>query len=292
MNVIERTRGAADELERRLIAAGVKPAHLQSARRLAEFEAIPLARALRDLGVASSEQLARALAQASGLQYVSFIELMSHDYRSVARLKVASPLAGLPLSLNGNCLRIAMADADGEIAVDFMAYQLEVCIASTRALRHAYRRNFTHTEDLYRALAAETRTTQSPDHTLYPKLLIALLRHACYIAAPDVQLHVMGESGIVRLVVDGVGQIFDVLAAKAVHALYNVTLRATGKNEDQLQKHIFGDASFAEAGLADELVRREFDELRSEYDFRMNFGRAKSGVTLSVRILARDAESQ
>jgi type II secretory ATPase GspE/PulE/Tfp pilus assembly ATPase PilB-like protein len=40
------------------------------------------------------------------------------------------------------------------------------------------------------------------------------------------------------------------------------------------------------------VVRREFEELRNEYDFRMNFGRAKSGITLTVRFLARDAETQ
>lgn len=296
MDASEKLRAAGDELARHLIAAGVKPAHLRSAGRLSEHSGRSLAVALRDLGLASSEQLARALAQACGLGYVSFVELMSHDYSTVAGLKVESPLTGLPLALEGNRLRIAIPERDAQIAAPFMAYELEPCIASTRALRHAYRRIFADTERIYRELSAEARQAESKqdgaDHALYPKLLVALLRHACYTGASDLQMQLLGEVGVIRLVVDGVGRSFDVLAASSVKKLYNVTLRSTGKNEDQLQKQIFGDASFAEAGLSDEVVRREFDELSNEYDFRMNFGRAKSGITLTVRLLARDAETQ
>jgi type II secretory ATPase GspE/PulE/Tfp pilus assembly ATPase PilB-like protein len=244
------------------------------------------------LGLASSEQLARAIAAASGLRYVSFVELMAHDYSSVAHFEVSNALTGLPLALEGHRLRVAVADPDSELTPEFMAYELDRCIASTRGLRHAYRRVFAHTERIYRDAARETANAASEDHTLFPKLLVALLRHACYAGASDLQVHLVGEVGLVRLVVDGVGQTFDVLSRKAVEALYNVMLRSTGKNEDQLQKQIFGEASFAEAGLSDEVVRREFDELRNEYDFRLNFGRAKSGLTLTVRFLARDAETQ
>jgi type II secretory ATPase GspE/PulE/Tfp pilus assembly ATPase PilB-like protein len=292
MDASERRHIAGHDLERHLIAAGVRKAHLRSARRLADFSAISLDCALHQLGLASSEQLARALAASSGLRYVSFVDLMAHDYRSVGSLRVGNPLTGLPMELRGHRLRIAVADPDSEIAADFMAYELERCIASTRALRHAYRRTFAQTERTYRELSAEIRTTTTADHALFPRMLVALLRHACYTGASDLQIHLIGEVGLVRLVVDGVGHTFDVLSAKAVESLYNVTLRSTGKNEDQLQKQIFGEASFAEAGLSDEVVRREFEELRNEYDFRMNFGRAKGGLTLTVRFLARDAETQ
>ncbi len=296
MDVSEKLRAAGDELARHLIAAGVKPAHLRSAGRLSEQSGRSLAVALRDLGLASSEQLAKALAKASSLEYVSFVDLMSHDYSTVVGFKVGNPLTGLPLALKGNRLRIAIPERNAEVAAHFMAYELEHCIASTRALRHAYRRIFADTERIYRELAEETRRAElnqgAADHALYPKLLVALLRHACYTGASDLQMQLLGDVGVIRLVVDGVGQTFDVLSASSVKKLYNVTLRSTGKNEDQLQKQIFGDASFAEAGLSDEVVRREFDELSHEYDFRMNFGRAKSGITLTVRFLARDAETQ
>ena len=292
MDASEKIHASGSDLARHLTAAGVKPAHLRSARRLAEFAGTSLADALRDLGLASSEQLARALAEASASRYVSFVELMGHDYSTVGGFCVANPLTGLPLELSGNRLRIAVPDRNAEIAVDFMAFELDICIASTRALRHAYRRVFANTERLYRELAAAVCKSDTVDHALYPKLLVALLRHACYAGASDLQLHLIGDVGVVRLVVDGVGQTFDVLSATSVQSLYNVTLRSTGKNEDQLQKQIFGDASFAEAGLSDEVVRREFEELRNEYDFRMNFGRAKGGITLTIRFLARDAETQ
>src|SRR5260221_3848323 len=292
MDGSERLVDAGNELARHLTAAGVKPAHLRSARRLAEFAGISPAEALREVGLATSEQLARAVAAASGLRYVTFTDLVGNDFSSVASMKVGSPLAGLPLELQGNRLTIAVAHRECEIASEFMAYALTLCIASTRALRHAYRRIFAETERIYRGLAAETRKADSADHALYPRLLAALLRHACYTGASDLHLHVLGDVGIVRLVVDGAGRTFDVLSAKSVRSLYNVTLRSTGKNEDQLQKQIFGDASFAEGALSDEVVRREFEELRNEYDFRMNFGRAKSGITLTVRLLARDAETQ
>ena len=292
MDASERIRASREGLSRHLIAAGVKPAHLRSARRLADFSGIPIAEALREMGLASSEQLARACAEAAGLRYIGFSELLAQDYSSVASFAVENPLAGLPLKLEGNRLTIAVADSDREIASTFVSHELEVRVASTRALRHAYRRVFAHTERIYRELASEVQGAESAEHTAYPRLLVALLRHACYRGASDLQLQLVGDIGLVRLVVDGVGQVFDVLSAKAVQSLFNVTLRSTGKNEDQLQKQIFGDASFAEAGLSDEVVRREFEELRNEFDFRMNFGRAKSGITLTVRFLARDAETQ
>lgn len=280
------------DLARHLIAAGVKPTHLRSAERLAEFSGITLAAAIQRLGFASSEQLARAIAAASGSPYVSFVELMNHDYRSVSHLDVGDALAGLPLELAGTRLRLAVAEPDSALAPAYMAYELDRHIASTRALRHAYRRVFAHTESIYRQAVRQAQESGASDHTLFPKLLVALLRHACYAGASDLQMHLIGEVGLVRLVVDGVGQTFDVLSRGAAESLYNVTLRSTGKNEDQLQKQIFGEASFAEAGLSDEVIQREFEELRNEYDFRLNFGRAKGGLTLTVRFLARDAETQ
>src|SRR5688572_1894061 len=75
MGASERIRASRDELSRHLVAAGVRPAHLRSAGRLAEFSGVPIAEALREMGLASSEQLARACADAGGLPYIGFAEL-------------------------------------------------------------------------------------------------------------------------------------------------------------------------------------------------------------------------
>lgn len=298
---LERAEGGA--FAKHLIEAGVKPAHLRTARRYSGFKGVPLAEALRTLGLASSEQLARATSKAANLPYMTFTDLLGHDYTSVTALKVESPLAGLPLKLEGDTLMIAVPDENAVVAPEFLSYKLDRRIASLRAHRHAYRRVFAKTEKIYRDLAADIRQTEqaaqsaegSEDADIgerYPKLLIALLRHACYTGATDLQLHNVEDTGIVRLMVDGVGQTFDVISRRTAEKLYYVALRWTGKNENELQKEIFGDASFAEAGLDDDVVRRELEELRNEYDFRMNFGRAKSGYTVTIRFLARDAETQ
>lgn len=300
MDVSDLQHAEGDALAGHLVDAGVKPAHLRSARRFAKFKTVPLAEALRTLGLATSEQLARAAAKAASLRYMTFGELLGHDYTSVTALRVESPLAGLPLALERDTLLIAVPDENAHVAPEFLSYKLERRIASLRALRHAYRRVFANTEKIYRDLAGsvqarekEVQAAEAPElGESYPKLLIALLRHACYTGASDLQLHNVDDTGIVRLVVDGVGQTFDVISAVTAEKLYYVALRWTGKNENELQKEIFGDASFAEAGLDDDVVRRELNELRNEYDFRMNFGRAKSGYTVTIRFLARDAETQ
>src|ERR1700687_5313181 len=129
MDASEKIHASGSDLARHLPAAGVKPAHLRSARRLAEFAGTSLADALRDLGLASSEQLARALAEASAARYVSIVELMGHDYSTVGGFCVANPLTGLPLELSGNRLRIAVPDRNAGIAGDFMALELGIWLA-------------------------------------------------------------------------------------------------------------------------------------------------------------------
>lgn len=288
----------AHSIERALIEVGVKPSHLRSARLRASHCGEELPTALRNQGLASSERIAKAIALHSKLEYWSFHRLMVNDYSTVRDFTIESPLQGIPIELDKarNRITLAVPSASVEIGGEFLSYTQDLVIASTRALQHAYRRIFAGTENQYRSVALriaqhEAKASGESESGDYRRMFIALLRHACYIGANDLQLQTSAGVGNVRLVVDGVGTLFDVVSQHTMGKLITIAMRATEKNEDNIKKQVFGEASFDEADLGEDVLAKELKELRGEFDFRLNFGRAKGGETLVTRFLARDTES-
>jgi type II secretory ATPase GspE/PulE/Tfp pilus assembly ATPase PilB-like protein len=287
---------SAGLIDEHLLQAGVKESHIRSARKLAEEAGISIPAALREMGSASSEQLARAIAAEAKLDYISFVDLLSADFSSVRDIKVTAPLKGLPLSLDDKgTLRLAVPDNETDIDSEFTGYKYTLVIASTRALRHAYRRIFANTEKVYRDLINEAKAHKDKRGDAgfnYQRVMVALLRHACYAGASDLHLFKLSSYGCVKLFVDGVGFVFDVFSEHTLGRLMQAAMAMTGGNEQNLQKEIFNDSAFVETNMSDDVVKRDFTELKEEYDFRLNFGNARSGMTLTVRFLGRDAETQ
>lgn len=285
-----------ESIENALVQVGVNPAHLRSARLRANHCGEDLPTAIRRQGLASSEQIAKAIALHAGAPYMSFQQVMVNDYATVVHFTVSSPLQGVPIHLDvsTNELTLAVQSPETANSSDFIGYRQKLVIASTRALQHAYRRIFAGTETAYRKIAeriAHQDKTGEEVNEDYRRMFISLLRHACYVGANDLQLQQNSDVGNVRLVVDGVGTLFDVISPRAMGKLVTIAMRATDKNEDNIKKDIFGEASFNEADLGEDVLHEELSELRGEFDFRLNFGRAKGGETLVVRFLARDTES-
>jgi len=286
-------------IEQALVDVGIKPSHLRGAQLRATFMAEELPTALKLQGLGSSEQIAKAYAIHAGLKYWSFQRLMVNDYRSVEQFRVQDPLQGLPVLFDEatNRVTLAVPSANVQVGGQFVGMQQDWVIASTRALQHAYRRTFAGTDIHYRTLATTVAADEkanpnaSVDSKNYRRMFVALLRHSCYVGANDLMMWTSGGVGNIRLVVDGVGTLFDVVSEATLEKLITIAMRATGKNEDNIRKEVFGEASFEEADLGQEMVDAELRELRGEFDFRLNFGRAKSGPTLVTRFLARDSES-
>lgn len=292
---------AMDPFEDILRKSGVSERYLAMARRRSEFSGEDIATSLRKLGLSSSELLARAISESTTLSYMSFVEVMTNDYKSVSGIPCKNPLTGLPLRFEDNTLVLAVPSPAAEIDPDYLSYETRLVIASTRSLSHVFRRVFAGTEQHYRSLSAQQMRVERgeksdadelDDTSVIPKMFVALLRHAGYMGASDVQFSMAGEEGNIRIVVDGTGRNLDLVSRSTLEKLIITAMRCTDRNEDHIKKEIFGDATFVESGLSSELLRRELGDLRREFDFRLNFGNEHNGGTLTIRLLTRDSESQ
>ncbi|MFM7460264.1 MAG: GspE/PulE family protein [Burkholderiales bacterium] len=280
-----------------LIASGVPASRLGPAELRARHTGEHLSAAVVAVGAASHEQAARALADANAMQFLAADELSRLDWSLVADIEITDPNEGIPLTLEAGRLVIAVSDPHAQLSPALAQYPIkQTLIASKSALRKTYQRVFSRTAERYQQCAQATRefeqrqrrSTEADEGVLYERQFLALLKHACYAGANDVQLARSGDVAYATLVIDGVGTTFDVYSPDTSKRFFNLVTECSTVAQSST-------AVFRDAGFKDEVTDRDFDKeiasLREEFDFRISLSRPRNSEALVIRILRRDTDA-
>jgi type II secretory ATPase GspE/PulE/Tfp pilus assembly ATPase PilB-like protein len=308
----------ADPVVEELRRCGISERHVHMAQRRAQVTGEALGAALYALGLVSSETLARALAAAYHLPYVTPQDIDAFDASAIDGLTCAGPHHGVPFACEGHRLTLAIADPHTRqaIAGEYLAYELAFVMTSYRSLQRLYRRHFAGAEASYRGhaaraleLAREIAALQAAEithaertdriraltlHSEVRQLFLALMRYAAYTGATDIQIHLApapgaATVGVVKMRWDGSWSAVDMIHRDTVDQLFLVAARGAGFSETRLREQIIFDGTFNTADAFGADLAQTLADLRSEVDFRIAFGYADSGPTITVRILERDA---
>lgn len=288
-----------------LAALGVAPNHVRLARLRAGLTGEHLAQVLADFGLLSGEGVARAHSLEHGrLPYLAPSQAGQVSAARFAGLDISLPgeTGYVPVDWDGRDLTVAVDEAARIRAAGnaFHRFQCRFVVASRQSIRRVWGSCFSASGQgfdealaafLPRAVAGRVRTPESAAEQgtgqEVRQLLAALLRHACLCGASDIHLYRSGHVGLVRLTVDGIGQVFRVLPESCFERLITRLIHDARAREDELRQAGLREGALdtAElAGLAD-------GGLFARYAFRIELGHARSGRTAVIRLLDRESDT-
>ena len=194
---------------------------LRAALEIKENDPQRLGEILLSQKLVSGEDLAQAVAEATGFEYVSLTE-GSVDPAAVSILseKVLRKHMALPLKIENGCLILAMSDPTNVLALDDLktlaGYPVRPVVAAEKSIRNLQDRVFGVQEEIHEFLEAEEGVPMKPstDGTLsisqgdegapVIRLVNSIIRRALAEGASDIHVEPRARELIVRYRIDGV----------------------------------------------------------------------------------------
>lgn len=284
------------ELMRTILAElGVRPSHINIAMRRHKETGEPLAQIMRDFGFLSGEGVAQAVSRQSSLEYFpaeAVDRIQRADLRDV-ELKEFKRFVPVGLDQEG-VLLLAVPDAScvNEARNHYHARKTRAVVASEHTIQSVYRKFFANTEAAFDAAVAafdatvaSSRRQEAEDRAigLVREVYFAALRHACYMGASDLYMYRSDFVGIVRLKVNGVGQIFRTISLTLYDRLLNKLVQDNVKADDLRVKPRESIVEFSDDD------KRAYPDLATRFNFRLELTESRGVRSGVIRILDRNS---
>jgi len=284
-----------DAMESILLHMGVKPTHVRIALERARLTGEPLSSIMRDFGFLSGEQVAQAISRQTGLKYFSAEEVDQIDPAHLKGLEIGAFRRFVPVGRSAQgTLIVAVPDATviNEAKNHFYPQPTTMVVASEHVIQSLYRRYFAHTDrafdeaiEEFRRSVANARRGEDEDAGVVRKVFNALLRHACYSGASDLYLYKSERTGLIKLKINGVGQMFRIIDGTLFDRLLNKLVTENTKAEDLRREPREAIISFdADAAKANE-------DIASRFGFRLELAESRGEREAVVRILDKQASA-
>ena len=278
-----------------LLELGVRESHVHIAMRRAKQTGEPLAQIMRDFGFLSGEGVAQAVSRQSSLEYFpaeAVDSIDKHVFKDV-ELKEFKKFVPVGVDKDGHLL-LAVPDASAvnEARNHFHSRKTRAVVASEHTIQMVYRKFFARTEEAFDAVVdrfekvqAMGRRQDAEDQAigLVREVYFTMLRHACYTGASDLYLYRSDFVGIVRIKVNGVGQIFRTISLQLYERLLNKLVQDNVKADDLRVKPRESIVEFSDDD------RKAYPDLATRFNFRLELTESRGVRSGVIRILDRNS---
>lgn len=298
--LVKRTGGANFSLETMkdiLVELGVKSSYVQIATRRAEQTGETLATIMRDFDFLSGEGVAKAVSMQTKYPYFSAEDAEQIDRHSLAGLPIKDFKGYVPVGRDAQG-RLLIAVPDGSVVSSaqnaFYNYKSQIVIASEHTIQTVYRRYFANTElafdkavEAFMEIASSGKKASDDDRGvgLLREIYFTLLRHACYTGASDLYLYRSEFIGIVRLKLNGVGQIFRTIDLTLYDRLLNKLVQDNTKADDLRLRPKEAIVEFTEDD------KLKYPDLAQRFNFRLELTESRGVRSAVIRILDKNASA-
>lgn len=260
------------EIHSILVELGVKEKHVLAAVNRQKTTNEPLPVVARDMGLVSSEKMAKAISLNLGFSYFSPAMAGQLDPVEMASLNYSggrfSGYAPVGKNANGK-LMVAVPSREiiNKARNALAEHDPVVCIASERTIQRVHRQFFAQTAEAFDQVSthmAKLLASREDSGDTVQRLLCSLLRHACYQGASDIYLWRTQRAGTIKIKIDGIGQIFRTLTLDVFERLMNTLVLNSGK-ADALRH----EPQESRVDVPSEALRKEYEDVFSRFIFRM-----------------------
>jgi type IV pilus assembly protein PilB len=277
-----------------LLDMGVKASHVHVALRRAAQTGEPLAQIMRDFGFLSGEGVAQAVSRQSKFEYFSNEAVDEIDKSHLKELKLTEFKRFVPVGKDTDGkLLVAVPDVSivNEALNAFYSHKTRIVIASEHTIQTVYRKHFANTELAFDQTvaafekASSNRRKEEDEQSigLVREVYFAMLRHACYSGASDLYLHRSEYIGIVRLKVNGVGQIFRTIPISLYDRVLNKLVQDNTKADDLRKSPKEAIVEFSDED------RETHSDLATRFNFRLELTESRAIRSAVIRILDRNS---
>lgn len=243
--------GERERMREILLQLGVKLNHVNIALRRSKQTSEPLSQIMADFGFLSGEGVAEAVSKLSNVPLFRAEDMDAIKVDDIKDIKLKKFEKFVPVGLSREgYLIVAVSDTSMTTAATnalFHTKKLVVpVIASEHTIQTIYRKYFANTEQAFdeavtKFMASHERNSSKtrhvtgdtdPDGGQVRDVYFAMLRHACYSGASDLYLYRSDKIGILKLKVNGVGQIFRTLDLELYSRLLNKLVQDNTKVDD------------------------------------------------------------
>ncbi len=278
-----------------LLDMGVKASHVHVAMRRAQSTGEPLAQIMRDFGFLSGEGVAQAVSRQTRFEYFSAEDVDLIVRSDLADVKLPEFKRFVPVGKDSQGrLLVAVPDAAvvNEALNAFYDKRTRIVIASEHTIQTVYRKFFANTEHAFdvsvsafmKALDGGRRKEEEERSIgLVREVYFSLLRHACYAGASDLYLYRSEYVGIVRLKVNGVGQIFRTIDLALYDRILNKLVQDNTKVDDLRMKPKEAIVEFTDED------REKHSDLATRFNFRLELTESRGVRSAVIRILDRNS---
>lgn len=252
---------------------GVKKSHINFALSRQERSRETLPEIMRDLGVASTEVVAKALASNLGVPFLPMnrIDDIAHALMPGSiRDRAQSDMVPVAYDPETDTLLVALEDPNRlvEARNAFYPHSVRMVMSTSEAIQTAYRRLFAGTEKAF--LEAVSGDPEDPRY--YRNILEAIIRHAAFIGVNDIHFTPTNRGGFIRLRMDGSLMPFYSLSSRDFSRLIGI-MRVDGRINELVNTQ--------EGSLEPP------DDLKERYGLRLQLSVSVRGVAGNIRVLDR-----
>lgn len=283
----------ADAMQSILLEMGVKPTHVRIALERAQLTGEPLSIIMRDFGFLSGEQVAQAISRQTGLKYFGADEVDQIDPADLKDIELPKYRRFVPVGRDGDTLIVAVPDASvvNEAKNQFYPQPTSVVVASEHVVQALYRKYFAKTDiafdtaiEEFRKSVSGARRGDEEDAGLVRRVFMALLRHACFSGASDLYLYKSERTGLIKLKINGVGQMFRIIEGTLFDRLLNKLVTENKvKVEDLRREPREAIISF------DEETAKANEDIAGRFGFRLELSESRGEREAVVRILDKQS---
>lgn len=286
---------SSEKMAKILVDMGVKPAHVNIAIERTKKTGEPLSQIMRDFGFLSTEGVAQAVALQTNFPYFSYDDAMEIDRNSLPDLLISEFKSYIPVGLLDDGTWVIAVPDSSVVNIarnEFYDKKTAIVIASEHTIQTVYRRFYARTQkaldemiDLFSKSTQAGRRTDDEDQTigLVRDIYFALLRHACYSGASDLYLYKSEYVGIIRLKINGVGQILRTIDNELFDRLLNRMVQDNTK-ADELR--IRPKESVIEMSDDDKAAN---PDIANRFNFRLELTESRGIRNAVIRILDKNS---
>lgn len=276
-----------------LTEIGVKPSHVKIALQREEATGEPLSQIMRDFGFLSGEQVADAVSRQTGFKYFPNTDLERIQVEHLKGIELKEYRRFCPVARDENgTLVIAVPDdrVVNDAKNEFHTYKTRIVIASETTIQTVYRKYFANTEAAFDVavtafMKALTNSKTEEDAGLLRDVFGALLRHSCYSGASDLYLYKSEFVGVIKLKINGVGQLFRSIDGELFDRLLTKLVTENTKVEDLRREPKESIIEFSEED------KKRYEDITSRFGFRLELTESRGIRNAVVRMLDKQSSA-
>lgn len=282
-----------EKMQAILTEMGVKDSHVRIAIQRAAMTGEPLPKIMSDYGFLSGDQVAEAVSKMTGFEYYDSTAMDKVSSADIQNISLENYRRFVPLGrASDGALLVAIPDDSVVNAAmnEFYQERVRFVIAAEHSVQAVYRKYFARTEEAFDATvnafmeaATGANRLQEEDSGLVRAVFGALLRHACYSGASDLYLYKSEFVGVIKLKINGVGQLFRSIDEHLFDRILNKLVTDNSKVDDLRKAPQESVLEFSEED------RRQYEDITDRFRFRLELTESRGVRNAVIRLLDKQS---